>query len=206
MTELEINNRFDEINSKLDLVLQYVDHQRLKTEELEDLVKDVQIVGYDIFNTAVDEFEHNNIELNPEEIKMLVFRLMKNVGNLNQLMEIFESMNDLVKDLGPIVTDFGLSAIETIADFEKKGYFEMFSNLADNMDSILKVAVNFSKPEVIKTLETISKVATEVKLDPKMDNKSLFGLFKELKTPEVRQTLGYTLRMVKELNLELNKQ
>lgn len=206
MTELEINNRFDEINSKLDLVLQYVDQQRLKTEELEDLVKDVQIVGYDIFNTAVDEFEHNNIELNPEEIKMLVFRLMKNVGNLNHLMGIFESMNDLVKDLGPIVTDFGLNAIETIADYEKKGYFEMFSNLADNMDSILKVAVNFSKPEVIKTLEIISTVATEVKLDPKMDNKSLFGLFKELKTPEVRQTLGYTLRMVKELNKELNKE
>ncbi len=73
------------------------------------------------------------------------------------------------------------------------------------MDNILKVAVNFSKPEVINTLETISRVATQVKLDPKTDNKSLFGQFKELKSPEVRQTLGYTLRMVKELNTELNK-
>jgi hypothetical protein len=205
MTENEINNRFDEINAKLDLVLQHVDNQRRRYQAVEDLMEDAKIVGYDFFNTAVDELEHNNIEINPAELKMLLLRLTKNIGNLNELMGMFESINDLLKDLGPIVHDLGLNTIETIAEYEKKGYFEMFRNLADNMDNILKIAGNFSNPKLINNLEIISRKISESSIDNKLDDKSLFGLFKELKTPEVRQTLAYTLRMIKELKIEMGK-
>lgn len=205
MTESEINNRFDEINAKLDLVLQHVDNQRRRYQAVEDLMEDAKIVGYDFFNTAVDELEQNSIEINPAELKMLLLRLTKNIGNLNELMGMFESINDLLKDLGPIVHDLGLNTIETIADYERKGYFEMFNNLADNMDNILKIAGNFSNPKLINNLEIISRKISESSIDNKIDDKSLFGLFKELKSPEVRQTLAYTLRMIKELKVEMEK-
>lgn len=205
MTESEINNRFDEINAKLDLVLQHVDNQRRRYQAVEDLMEDAKIVGYDFFNTAVDELEQNSIEINPAELKMLLLRLTKNIGNLNELMGMFESINDLLKDLGPIVHDLGLNTIETIADYERKGYFEMFNNLADNMDNILKIAGNFSNPKLINNLEIISRKISESSIDNKIDDKSLFGLFKELKSPEVRQTLAYTLRMIKELKVEIEK-
>ena len=205
MTESEINNRFDEINAKLDLVLQHVDNQRRRYQAVEDLMEDAKIVGYDFFNTAVDELEQNSIEINPAELKMLLLRLTKNIGNLNELMGMFESINDLLKDLGPIVHDLGLNTIETIADYERKGYFEMFNNLADNMDNILKIAGNFSNPKLIKNLEIISRKISESSIDNKIDDKSLFGLFKELKSSEVRQTLAYTLRMIKELKVEMEK-
>jgi uncharacterized protein YjgD (DUF1641 family) len=204
MNELEINNRFDEINAKLDMVLQYVEIQRRKSQEIEDLVDDVKIVGYDMYNTIVEELDHNNIELNPEELKMLVLKLTKNVSNLNQMMGVFESMNDLIKDLGPIIHDLGLNTIETIAEWEKKGYFETVKNLADNMDNLLKIAVNFSDPQLIKNLEKISKVIASTKTDIQLDNKSMFGLYRELKSPEVRQTLAYSLRLVKEIKKELD--
>lgn len=203
MNELEINNRFDEINAKLDMVLQYVEIQRRKSQEIEDLVDDVKIVGYDMYNTVVEELDHNNIELNPDELKMLVLKLTKNVKNLNQMMGVFESLNDLLKDIGPIVHDLGLNTIETIADWEKKGYFDTLRNLAGNMDSLLKIAVNFSNPELIKNLEKISKVLATTKADKNLDNKSMFGLFKELRSPEVRQTLAYSLRTIKEIKREL---
>ncbi len=204
MNESEINNRFDEINAKLDMVLQYVEIQRRKSQEIEDLVDDVKIVGYDMYNTVVEELDHNNIELNPDELKMLVLRLTKNIKNLNQMMGVFESLNDLLKDIGPIVHDLGLNTIETIADWEEKGYFETFRNLADNMDSLLKIAVNFSNPELIKNLEKISKVLVTTKTDKSLDNKSMLGLFKELRSPEVRQTLAYSLRTIKEIKRELD--
>ena len=76
MNESEINNRFDEINAKLDMVLQYVEIQRRKSQEIEDLVDDVKIVGYDMYNTVVEELDHNNIELNPDELKMLVLSVI----------------------------------------------------------------------------------------------------------------------------------
>ena len=204
MTELEINNRFEEVNAKLDRVLQYVETQNRRFTAVEDLVDDVKIVGYDFFNTAVDELDHNNIEIDPEAVKMLVLRLTKNLGNLNDLMGQFASINDLLKDLGPIVNDLGLNVVDTIAEYEQKGYFEIFANLSENIESILKIGVNFSNPQLISNMEIISKKLTDSKVDPQKDNKSLFGLYKELKSPEVRQTLAFTLRMVKELHQDIN--
>ncbi len=207
MTELEINNRFEEINSKLDMVLQYVENQNRRFKAIEDLVDDAKFIGYDFFNTAVDELDHNNVEIDPESVKMLAIRLVKNLGNLNRVMGQFESINDLLNDLGPIVHDLGLSTVETIAEYEKKGYFEIFKNLSDNIESILKIGVNFSNPNLVKNLEIISSKISESKIDPVIDNKSLFKLYKELKSPEVRQTLAYTLRMIRELNIDIkNKQ
>jgi len=39
-----------------------------------------------------------------------------------------------------------------------------------------------------------------VKFDEKLDNKSLFGLFKQLNSPEVRQSMSYALRLVQAMN------
>jgi len=206
MNETEINNRFEEINAKLDMVLQYVENQSKRFKAVEDLVDDTKIIGYDLFNTTVEELDHNNIEIDPLEVKMLLLRLVKNLGNLNDMMGQFESINDLLKDLGPITHDLGLSTIETIALYEEKGYFKIFENLSGNIESILKIAVNFSNPDLLNTLEVVSRKISESKIDTKKDNKSLFGLYKELKSPEVRQTLAFSLRMIKELNIELNKQ
>lgn len=206
MNETEINNRFEEINAKLDMVLQYVENQNKRFKAVEDLVDDTKIIGYDLFNTTVEELDHNNIEIDPLEVKMLLLRLVKNLGNLNDMMGQFESINDLLKDLGPITHDLGLSTIETIALYEEKGYFKIFENLSGNIESILKIAVNFSNPDLLNTLEVVSRKISEAKIDTKKDNKSLFGLYKELKSPEVRQTLAFSLRMIKELNIELNKQ
>ncbi|PLX09142.1 MAG: hypothetical protein C0596_04925 [Marinilabiliales bacterium] len=206
MNETEINNRFEEINAKLDMVLQYVENQSKRFKAVEDLVDDTKIIGYDLFNTTVEELDHNNIEIDPLEVKMLLLRLVKNLGNLNDMMGQFESINDLLKDLGPITHDLGLSTIETIALYEEKGYFKIFENLSGNIESILKIAVNFSNPDLLNTLEVVSRKISESKIDTKKYNKSLFGLYKELKSPEVRQTLAFSLRMIKELNIELNKQ
>ena len=91
MADKTIQVQIDEINHKLDLVLHYVNEQRLKSERMEDLVTDVSIIGKDLFDTAVYELDNQGIELNVDEIKLLVFKLIKNAGNFTRVLEMFES-------------------------------------------------------------------------------------------------------------------
>lgn len=203
MSEQEIKIQIAEINTKLDLVLQYVEQQRLKTQQVEDLVNDVVIVGNDVFKTAIQELEHNNVELDVEQIKSLLVRLVKNIGNINQAMAMFESMNDLMLDLGPILQRMSFDFIQKIEEFENKGYFEILENLSKNSDSIVNSVKLITQPSVLQSFEKIVKISTSMKIDDEKDNKSLFKLFKEISKPEVRKSLSFSLRMLQEIQKEL---
>ena len=205
MADIEVKNQISEINQKLDMVLQYVDQQRLKTEQIEDLVKDVSIVGNDIFKATVDDLDNSNVELDTEELRVLLIRLIKNVGNINMVVGILESLNDLSKDLKPVLQGMSYDLIAKIEEYEQKGYFEIFQNLGQNMDKILNVFVHLTQPEVLSSFEKITKVATTIKMDDKIDNKSFFKIYKELKKPEVRKTISFSLRMIQEMQKEIHQ-
>ena len=55
MTDNNIQEQINEINQKLDLILSETNNLRMLREETEDLVKDVSIIGKDIFNNSVTE-------------------------------------------------------------------------------------------------------------------------------------------------------
>ncbi len=48
MEEKSMQIQITELNQKVDLLLEYVNEQRLKTNQLEDLVSDLSIVGKDV--------------------------------------------------------------------------------------------------------------------------------------------------------------
>lgn len=191
------------INNKLDLILNYVEQQRLKTQQLEDLVSDITIVGNDIFKSTVEELEHNSIELDTDELRLLVVRLIKNIKNINNVVAMFQSVNDLIVDLGPILRGMSFDLIAKIEEYEQKGYFEIFENLNKNSDKIFNTIKLLTQPSVLSTIESIAKVSTSIKMDDNIDNKSFFKLYKEFKKPEVRKTLSYSLRMIQEINKEI---
>lgn len=203
MTDIELKEQINTINQKLDTVLQYVEQQRLKTQELEDLIKDVSIVGTEVFNATVEEMEHQSIELNTDELRLTLIKLIKNVGNINMVIEILESINDLAKDLSPVVKGVMFDVIAKIDEYEKKGYFEIFSNLTNNTDKIFSTMKLITQPSVLSAMEKVAKVATTLKIDDKVDDKSFFKLYKEMKKPEVRKTISFSLRLLQEINKEL---
>lgn len=203
MADIELKEQINTINQKLDTVLQYVEQQRLKTQELEDLIKDVSIVGTEVFNATVEEMEHQSIELNTDELRLTLIKLIKNVGNINMVIGILESLNDLAKDLSPVVKGVMFDVIAKIDEYEKKGYFEIFSNLTNNADQIFNTMKLLTQPSVLSSMEKVAKVATTLKIDDNVDDKSFFKLYKEMKKPEVRKTISFSLRLLQEINKEL---
>ena len=224
MDEKNIQTQINELNSKVDLILDYVNQQRLKSGAVDDLISDVSIIGKDVYDSVVLELDNQSVEIDPEELQMLGIKLIKNIKNFNTLLDLLESITDFAKDASPIVNEILIDFTKKINVLEQKGYFEFFveiskvldniitklspediKQLADNVGIILEIVKNFSQPEILnllnKSLLTFNNVAKE-----DIPKYSMWKLFKEMRSSEMKQTLGFALTFIKKFSNAENKQ
>jgi len=223
MDEKNIQTQINELNNKVDLILDYVNQQRLKSGAVDDLISDVSIIGKDVYDSVVLELDNQSVEIDPEELQMLGIKLIKNVKNFNTLLDLLESITDFAKDASPIVNEIIIDFTKKINVLEQKGYFEFFveiskvldniitklspkdiKQLADNVGIILEIVKNFSQPEILnllnKSLLTFNNVAKE-----DIPKYSMWKLFKEMRSSEMKQTLGFALTFIKKFSNAENK-
>ena len=218
--ENNVQEQINEINQKLDLLLQYVNEQRLKSETIEDLVADVSIISKDAFSSAVEELDTRGIELNVEDVKLLAFKLIRNVNNFSQVMDMFESITDLLKDVGPIVNEVGIDFTHKLNEFEQKGYFEFFKELANIMDNIISSyqpeEVRALSDNIVTILDTVRNITqpdmlhainNAVSIFKNLDTEnikeySLWKAFREMNTPEMKRGIGFMITFLKNLSSE----
>lgn len=224
MADTNIQIQINEINSKLDLLLEYVNQQRLKSQATDDLISDVSILAKDAYQSTVKVLDNSGIELDMDELKQLILGIVKNIPNINRLMRMLESLNDLATDLAPIGKEMAIDFIHLLHELEQKGLFEYLKEfqramgiirqnfspddmhqIVNNMGTILQIVKNLTNPGFLKSMEQFSRVITQLELDPVKDKKSLFGLLRELNDPEIRTTLGFSLRALKTAGSEIKK-
>ena len=95
MDDNVLKNRIDKLEQKIDLVLEYVNQQRLKSESYDDLLSDLYLITKDIYNTSVVELEKQSFEIDPDQIVELFFNFMKNIKTFNLLLE---KLNDTANE------------------------------------------------------------------------------------------------------------
>lgn len=222
MNEPNILTRIDALEQKLDLVLEYVNQQRLKSEVVEDLVSDMVIIGKDFYNSSVVELEKQAIELDPDELKQLTINMLKNVKNINEILGLLESMMDLKKDIGPILNEMIIEFTKKMHTVEEKGYFDFarelgrvmdnivtnFSaddirQLADNIVLILQTVKNITQPEMLVAVNNAVKVYGSVQTDD-IKPYSMWQLIKEMRSPEMKSALGFLVAFMKNLSKQNN--
>jgi len=186
MSEKNIQEQIGELNQKLDLILESIEQQKRNREEFDDLVSDLSIVAKDAFHHTVVMLDKSQVDLDHSGVPMLLIKLLQNIDTFYEMLEMLESAKDFMKDISPILHQMGLDAVNKMNEFDQLGYFDIVRNLTN--------------PEVISALGRTSKALAEVKMDDTLDNKSLFGLLKQLNSPDVRKSLSYALRLVQEIN------
>ena len=186
MSDNNIQEQISELNRKMDLVLESIEQQKRNREEFDDLVSDLSIVAKDAFHQTVVMLDKSQVDFDHSGIPMLLVRLLQNIDTFYEMLEMLESARDFMKDISPVLHQVGLDAVNKMNEFEQKGYFEIVKNL--------------TQPDVIEALGRASKALAEIKMDEKLDNKSLFGLLKQVNSPDVRKSLSYTLRLVEAMN------
>lgn len=218
MNDHNILSRMDALEQKLDLVLDYVNKQRLKSEVVEDLVSDAVIIGKDFYNSSVVELEKHSVELDPDELKQLSINLVKNVKNINEILGFLESMMDLKKDAGPIVNEMIIEFTKNLHKREQKGYFEFakeignvmdnivtnFSSedirqLADNIVLMLQTVKNLTQPEILLAVNNAVKVYESIQTS-NIKPYSIWTLLREMKSPEMKSVLSFMVAFMKNLS------
>ena len=216
MAEREIQEQLTELRQKMDLILEYVSVQNQKREEIDDFVEDAGIIIKDVVKQTSVILEKSQVELDHVDLPSMLIRLLQNLGTFQEMFEMMESASDFMKDVTPILHQAGLDAVNKMNDLDSKGYFEYIRELGNfvdkwiqvftkddlvrlqgNLENIAGIVRNLSDPELMKGMNNMTLAIAKVKPDDKLDDKSLFGLFKQLNSPEVRKSLSYALRLVK---------
>lgn len=220
MTDQNVQIQIDEINRKLDLILEEIFLQKQSRETTEDLISDLSIIGKDAFKTAVAELDNASIELHPEALSGLGIKLIRNLQSLNDLLDTLESLQDFLRDATPILRQVGLDAIDKMNELEQRGYFAFLSELsrvldnvvtgfsrddvkalADNIVTILQTVKDLTQPDMLDAINNAVKIYKN--LDTKdIPEYSLWRVIRELRSPEMRRSLGFMITFLKNLTKE----
>jgi uncharacterized protein YjgD (DUF1641 family) len=189
MTENNIQAQLDEINRKLDMVMECATDQRLRSHAMEDLIADISLVGKDAYHSSVALLEKHEVEIDPEEFRILAIRLLKNVKNIRSSIDAFESMYDLVRDASPLVKEMIIDFSKKLNDFEQKGYFEFLASLGKAMERIIE---HTSAADVDRMADNIVRIIDTIKdIKQPVPEYSLFRIFREMNSPEMKKVFGF---------------
>lgn len=223
MNEKNLDIRIDALDNKLDLVLEYIRQQRLKSEVVEDLISDISIVGKDIYDASVKELENQSIAIDPDQLRLLGINLVKNIGNFNDILILFGSILDFLKELGPIANELIIDLTKKLHELESRNYFAFFSefarvldhvvqnftpedirHLADNIVLIMQTVKNVTQPEILNALNHAVNVYGSVEKES-IPQYSMWKVLKEMKTPEMKSAMGFMITFMKNLTSANNK-
>ncbi len=225
MTDNNIQVQINDINRKLDLLLEESKNSQAQREEINDLVSDVSIIGKDIFTNTVIELDKAGVELDGAALQNLMIGLVRNVGTFNEMIGMLESGYDLMKDMTPIVNQVGFDAIAKIGEFEKKGYLDFFNEfinitdnivehfkvedvraLADNVVSMLEMIKSMTQPDMLAAMNNALTVYKNMDTE-NIPEYSMWKAFRTMNSPEMKRGLGFMITFMKNLTETIeNKQ
>jgi len=221
--EKNIQTQIDTLNDKVDLILEYVNQQRLKSQSVDDLISDVSIIGKDMYDSAVTELDNRSIELDPEDIKMIALKVIRNVRNINSVLDTFESTADFLKDASPIMNEMIIDLIKKLNEFDQKGYFEFFTEagnifdnvvthfsredvrlLADNVVPMLETVKSMTQPEMLMSVNNAVKIFSRIEMEA-VPEYSIWKLMREMNKPEMKRAIGFMVSFMKNMSQPENE-
>jgi len=221
MEDKNIQSQIDALDKKLDLILGYVNQQRLNSTMVEDLVSDLSIIGKDAYDSTVEELDKRQVQLEPSELTDLAISFLRNIGNIKKVMDMLEMAMDLGKEVGPIANEVIIDFTKEMNTFEQKGYFAFFKEVGPIMDnivagfspkdlrelansivSILSIIKEMTQPEVLGTMQNAIKAFNSMETET-VPSYSVWRVLKEMNSPEMKKALGYGITFMKNVSKDV---
>lgn len=218
MTEQKIQQQIDDINHKLDIILEEVFSQKQSRESMNDLMDDVSIIGKDVFKNTVIELDKAGLEIDGEALKSTGIKLLRNIENINEFLDTFESMNDLVKDVSPIARQVGLDAVHKLNELDEKGYIDFFKEmmqvmdnvvthftlddvreLADKIVPIMEMVKEITQPDMLQSVHNAVVVYKNLETE-NIPEYSIWKMMREMNSPEIKRGMGFMMSFLKNLS------
>lgn len=217
MENKNIQLELQEIHQKLDFISEQMRDYQHKQREIQELKDDMALIGKDIFNAAVEELDDVAPYFDTNDLIHLIKKLLRNTRNINKVLTQMESAEDLYRDLKPLGKQIFGEILETLNEFDQKGYFEFMREslkifdtivtsfsaedvrlLRENIKSILLTIRGMTQPEMLGTINNALEFFKKMDIDIDK-NISYFRLLKEMSNPEVKHGIIYMLEFVKNM-------
>ena len=212
-----IQAQIDQMNKKLDIILEEIELQKKRRLEVEDLKDDLMRVGKDLYQTAVEELDQIHDHVSTIDILHFGKYMLRNVNTISKVVQQLESTKDFLNDAAPLIREYIVDFMAKMDEFDRRGYFEFIKEsqnivdkvvtsfskedvkaLGDNIVTILNTIKNLTQPDMLQAINNALSVYK--KLDIEVGDKvSLFSILKEMNSPEARKGLVLALRFLKSL-------
>ena len=218
MEEKTMQTQIDSLNSKLDIILEEIEHQRKHRQEMEDIKDDLMRVTTGIYQSAITELEEIHDHTTGEDIFFLGKKLLRNINTLTQTFELIENAKGFLEDFAPVSRELVFDTMKKFDEFDRKGYFEFVKEiesvadkvvtsfsvedvkaLGDNVVTILNTIKNLTQPDMLNAINNAVIVYKKLDIDIE-DDISYLKLFKELKSPEMKKGLAFGIKYLKSLS------
>jgi uncharacterized protein YjgD (DUF1641 family) len=220
-TLVELNAKIDALTAQLGVLTDYVEDQRRRQREWDDLKSDLTPIAMDAYQVAVEQFEELEPYVQLEDLIYLVKRVARNTRNVEMLLDQVESLSDLVHDASPIVNDAVLMAVEQMDAMERRGYFRLVKEgqvvldnivdafgpedvrqLGDNVVTILTTVKQMTQPEIMGMMQNLAGGLRKAEAQPSDASTSMWSLLKQFRDPQTRRGLAITLGMLRAVGAE----
>ena len=214
-----LERKLDLMSEQLDLVVAELREQRLKRQQWEELVSDLAPISGEAMTLLSRELESVQEWVEPSDMLRLLRRILRNTNNIEEGMAQYESMMEFISDLGPLTSGAFTKLLETLEDYETRGYFEFVGAglgvvdrivtsyskedveaLGDNVVHMLAIVKDLTQPEMLavaeRLLDVVQRQAQVAALEPEQPP-SLFALAGKMRDPEVRMGLARALNTFK---------
>ncbi|MCK5075147.1 MAG: DUF1641 domain-containing protein [Calditrichia bacterium] len=215
MENKDIQQQLDDMKQQLNIITDFVEDSRRKQETLESLKKDLTIISKDVFEVAVEELEDVAEHFDTQDFVYLLKRILRNIRNFNGMLDSMESAADFINDLTPLSKEIFDGALETLDEFEKKGYFVFFgelikifdklvtsfkiedlTRLGENVDIFVDIINKVTQPQVLNAANNVLNTIDEK--DKYMEQKvSMWRLLKEMQQPETKKSMLFAMQLLK---------
>lgn len=218
ITETNIDQQLmQDINRKLDLLLEGMQEQQQQKEQVNDLMADAGHIVKDLTQTATVQLDQSGVQVDQELVGEMLLKLLRNLDNINGMLDMLESFSDLSKDAEKIIQNASMDATEKLDALHRKGYFrfagemgtvmdrvvEHFStddirDLADNVVNILETVKRITQPDMMEAVNNAIVIFRNVETQdvPEM---GLFRVMRELNSREAKKGLGFFVTFLKNL-------
>ena len=210
---LELNQKIDNLTSQVAYLAEQAAIQERQRQNRAELVRDLTPIANQAYHIAIEQLEEVQEYIDLNDLLRLSKRLMRNGRNLEKILDQLESLADLSQTAAPIVDEAFAKAVNTLADFEHKGYFtfarggrqimdnivtsfdeEDVNRLGDNIVLILNTVKDMTQPEIMSFVRNTLLVA-EQEIGKPVDI-SYTSLLRQMRDPEVRRGLALTMRVM----------
>jgi len=160
MENKELQLQLEEINKKLNVIMEEIELQRRHRQEMHDLKDDLMRVAKDIYLTSLDELEQVHDYLKTGDIMHLFKKLLRNVNNLTRLFEQLENIRDFAKDFGMISKGMSIDLMNKLDELDRKGYFAFLKETQKIFD---KIVTSFTVDDVKALGDNIVTILNTIK-------------------------------------------